>query len=337
MSIFHKQRQNLCLIKETTPGTWMSAASVFVAANAKLPIRNLKLKVQNKEIERYIDRNSLDSIASLFYGEEGEVTFDTDFYGSGTAGTLIGTVDTGFDLLMKAAFNSSTVNAGTSVVYNLNASSLVRMSVGGEFISEDGSTSYRYGIKGAAVSGLKVDFQVGAQAVMHWTIKGPIAWESAAPVIGLAGTPIASIVRDVQNGRVPQFKSYAFAVGGVNRLISKLSLDYGITTEYQTDITDNTSYQRVILAGRKPTLTIDPETTPKATQDDFALFLAGTSVAINIVLGNTAGQIATWALPAVQRNKASFGERGVIITTEQTFRANSNSDAGEDSVTLTLT
>lgn len=336
MQIFHKQRQNLCLLKETTPGTWMTSASVFAAANAALPVRNLSFKLANQEIERYLDRNSLDSIESLFYGEEGTIEFDTDFYCSGTAGTVIGTADKGFDLLMKT-LHSSTVSAGTSVTYVLNASAMTRISAGVEFISEDGTASARCGIKGAMVAGLKLDLQVGGQGVLHWTLKGPIAYESTTPQVMIAGTPITSIVRDVTLGRIPQFKGIAFTVGGVARQISKLTLDYGISTEYEIDSLDPTTKSRTIFAGRKPTLTIDPQTVPKATADDFGGLFAGTGLAVSIVLGTAAGKIATWSMPSLQRTKADFGERGVITTTETTFRCNGNTDNGEDSVLLTLT
>lgn len=334
--IFHKQRQNLCLLKETTPGTWMTSASVFVAANAKLPVRNLKFKVANKEVERYIDRNSLDSVESLFYGEEGTIEFDTDLYTSGTAGTVIGTADSGYDLLQKTLC-TSTVTAGTSVVYALNASSQVRISAGVEFISEDGTASARCGIKGAMVVSKKLDVQVGGQGIIHWVLKGPIAYESTTPQVMIAGTPIASIVRDVTLGRIPQFKGIAFSVGGVSRQISKLSLDWGISTEYEVDTLDPTTMSRCVFAARKPTLTIDPQTVPKATQDDFGSLFVGTGIAVNIVLGTTAGKIVTIALPNLQRTKADFGERGVITTTETTFRCNGNSDAGEDSILETYT
>jgi hypothetical protein len=172
---------------------------------------------------------------------------------------------------------------------------------------------------------------------MHWSLKGPIAYESSVPVAGIAGTPVANIVRDTMTARIPQFKGLAFQVGGVSRLISKLSLDYGIGVEYETDVSDNTTYQRAVLASRKPTITIDPETTPKATQDDFGLFFAGATTSCNVILGTSAGQIFTWALPNIQRMKADNGERGVITTTDTTFRCNSNTDAGDDSITLTLT
>lgn len=336
MQIFHKQRQNLCLLKETTPGTWMTSASVFAAANAALPVRNLKFSVANKEIERYLDRNSLDSIESLFYGGEGTIEFDTDDYTSGTAGTVIGTVDKGFDLLQKTLC-SSTVTAGTSVTYALNASSQVRISAGVEFISEDGTASARCGIKGAMVAGKKLDVQVGGQGVIHWTLKGPIAYESTVPQVMIAGTPIANIVRDVTLGRIPQFKGIAFSVGGVQRQISKLTLDWGISTTHETDSADPTTMSRTVFSGRKPTLAIDPQTVPKATQDDFGALFVGTGAAVNIVLGTVAGKIHTYALPNLQRTKSDFGERDVITTTETTFRCNGNSDNGEDSILETLT
>lgn len=336
MQIFHKQRQNLCLLKETTPGTWMTGTAVYVAANAALPVRNLKFKVANKEIERYLDRDSLDSIESLFYGEEGTIEFDTDDYTSGTAGMVIGTADKGFDLLQKTLC-SSTVTAGTSVSYKLNASSQVRMSAGVEFISEDGTASARCGIKGAMVSSKKLDLQVGGQGVIHWVLKGPVAYEATVPQVMIPSTPIAGIVRDVTLGRIPQFKGIAFSVGGVARQISKLTLDWGISTTYETDSLDPTTYNRTVFSGRKPTLTIDPQTVPKTTADDFGKLFAGTGEAVNIVLGTVAGKTHTYSLPNLQRTKSDFGERDVITTTETTFRCNGNSDAGEDSILETLT
>lgn len=336
MQIFHKQRKNLCLLKEAAPGTWMTGAAVYVAANATLPVRNLKFKIANKEIERYLDRDSLDSIESLFYGEEGTIEFDTDDYTSGTAGMVIGTADKGFDLLQKTLC-SSTVTAGTSVSYKLNASSQVRMSAGVEFISEDGTASARCGIKGAMVSSKKLDLQVGGQGMIHWVLKGPVAYEAAVPQVMIPGTPIAGIVRDVTLGRIPQFKGISFSVGGVARQISKLTLDWGISTTYETDSLDPTTYNRTVFSGRKPTLTIDPQTVPKTTADDFGKFFAGTGEAVNIVLGTVAGKIHTYSLPNLQRTKSDFGERDVITTTETTFRCNGNSDAGEDSILETLT
>ena len=77
--------------------------------------------------------------------------------------------------------------------------------------------------------------------------------------------------------------------------------------------------------------------TPKATADDFGKFFAGTTEACSIVLGSTPGQIATWSIPALQRTKNDTGERGVIATVDTTFGCRSNSDAGEDSILLTLT
>ena len=334
--IFHKQRNNLFLLKETTPGTWMTGTSVYVAANARVPVRNLKFKVQNKEIERYIDRNSLDSLESLFYGETGEITFETDLYTLGTIGATQTNPDVGMDLLWKLAFNGATFVANTSLTYAENTSSQVRASAGVEFISEDGTASFRCGIKGASAK-VKLDLQVGAQSVLTWTLTGPIAYESTVPQIGIAGTPVASIVRDTMLGRVPQFKGVAFNVGGVARQISKLSLDWGISTEMNTDSLDPTTYERTILTERKPTVTIDPQTTPKATQDDFGLFFAGTSAALSIVMGSGAGKVCTITIPNVQRKTADFGERGVITTTETTFRVNGNSDAGEDAITVAFT
>jgi hypothetical protein len=123
----------------------------------------------------------------------------------------------------------------------------------------------------------------------------------------------------------------------VARQISKLSLDWGISTDMNTDSLDPTTYSRTILTERKPTLAIDPQTTPKATQDDFGLFFAGTSAAMSIVLGSGVGRVCTITIPNIQRKTADFGERGVITTTETTFRINGNSDSGENSIAIAFT
>jgi hypothetical protein len=334
MSVFHKSRRNLFLLKETTPGTWMTAASVFTAANAKTPYRNIKIKAGSKEVERNIDGSTLLSSFSLFYGENAEITFDTDDYTSGTAGTVVGTTaGVGMDLLWQAGFfGPATIVASTSVTRQQNSSAMTKMSVGVELISEDGTTSWRIGIAGAAVTAIKEDFTVGAQGVIHWTIKGKIAYESALPVFGLAGTPVAITTRDTVLGNLPQFKGLSFTVGGVSRLISKLSLDWGISADEETDITDQTSIQRFILSSLKPTLTIDPETTPRATADDFTKFFAGSAESISFALGTGAGKVITYTLGSAQRKTATIGERSSITTSELVFRLNKVTDAGDDAI-----
>jgi hypothetical protein len=312
----------------------MTAASVFTAANAKTPYRNIKIKAGSKEVERNIDGSTLLSSFSLFYGENAEITFDTDDYTSGTAGTVVGTTaGVGMDLLWQAGFfGPATIVASTSVTRQQNSSAMTKMSVGVELISEDGTTSWRIGIAGAAVTAIKEDFTVGAQGVIHWTIKGKIAYESALPVFGLAGTPVAITTRDTVLGNLPQFKGLSFTVGGVSRLISKLSLDWGISADEETDITDQTSIQRFILSSLKPTLTIDPETTPRATADDFTKFFAGSAESISFVLGTGAGKVITYTLGSAQRKTATIGERSSITTSELVFRLNKVTDAGDDAI-----
>ena len=328
---WHKQRANMAILTEATPGTWMTSASVFVAANCKIPFRNLKVKIQNKEIERFLDRASLLSIDSLFYGEQAEISFDVDAYTSGTAGT-----DTSLAVLRKSD-STVTVNAGTSVVDSLNSSSMVTTSIGVEFISEDGTTSQRFGFKGCRVSKKQLELTVGAQGVWHFSIKGVIAYESSAPVVQVAGTPISSITRDTLNGNIPQFKGLAFTVGGVQRLISKVTLDWGVEVEEQTDPLDPTTIARFVLAGIKPTLSIDPYLTPAATVNDFSKFFAGTAETLSIPIGSTAGQIITITAPRMQRKTADHGERNSFRSVDLTYRLNGSTDAGDDALVVTYT
>lgn len=328
---WHKQRANLAIITETTPGTWMTSASTFVAANCKVPMRNLKVKIKNKEIERFLDRASLLSVDSLFYGAQAEISFDVDLYTSGTAGT-----DTAFAPALKSCM-AATVTANTSVAYALNSSSVVTTSVGVEFISEDGTASQRFGFKGCRLAKLQLELTVGGQGVWHVTLKGPIAYESSSPIVQVAATPIASITRDTLNGNIPQFKGISFSVGDVPRLISKVTLDWGLEAQEETDVTDPTTIQRYVMTGIKPTLTIDPQLTPAATIADFSKFFAGTTEALSFSMGSGAGKVVTVAGPRLQRKTADLGERESFRTAETVYRLNGQTDTGDDALSLTFT
>lgn len=331
---WHKQRANLAIMTEVNPGTWMTMASVFAAANCKLPFRNLKIKISNKEIERFVDRASLLALDSLFYGEQGEISFDVDGYTSGSAG-----VDTAFAPVLKSCM-AATITTGTNIVYALNSSSMVSSSIGAEFISEDGAASQRFGFKGCRLSKLALELVTGGQPVWHVTLKGPIAWETItstlSPVVQIAGTPIASITRDTLNGNIPQFKGLAFTVGGVQRFISKLTLDWGLAAEEFVDVTDPTTIQRFVQTAIKPTLTIDPTLTPAATVNDFAAFFAGSTAALSLLIGNGAGKTITITAPRLQRKTTDNGERGSFRTAETVYRLSSNTDAGDDALTMTI-
>lgn len=332
---WHKQRANLAILTEATPGTWMTMASVFVAANCKLPFRNLKIKISNKEVERFVDRASLLALDSLFYGEQAEISFDVDGYTSGIAGT-----DTAFAPILKSCM-AATVTAGTSVVYALNSSSMVHTSIGAEFISEDGTASQRFGFKGCRLTKLQLELTVGGQPIWHVTLKGPIAWETVStvltPIVQVAATPIASITRDALNGNIPQFKGLGFTIGGVQRFISKLTLDWGLGAEEFVDVTDPTTIQRYVQTAIKPTLTIDPTLTPAATVNDFAAFFAGTTAPLSLPIGGGAGKTITIAAPRLQRKTTDNGERGSFRTAETVYRLSSNTDIGDEALTLTMT
>lgn len=329
---YNKQRANLFIREETTPGTYVGSTSLFIADWSKLPFRNMKLKTSNKEVDRFIDRASLLSVDSLFYGAEAELSFDVDLYTSGAAGT-----DTKFNRLLLSMM-SSTVTAGTSVVYTCNSSATTTYSAGVEYISEDGTASQRFAIKGARVSALKLEGTIGAQGVWSVTLKGPIAYEGspAAPVAQIAATPVTGIEYETLNAHIPQFQGMSFSVNGVNRLISKFSLDFGPKVEAFADVSDATTIQRYVLVGIEPTLTIDPVLTPAATAADFAQFFAGATGALSIPIGTTAGEKITIAAPRQQHKTTDNGERSSFRTVETTYRLNSNSSAGDDALTVTF-
>ena len=77
MSIFHHKRRRLFAIVETTPGTPIAAASVFVAANGKFPCTTCASS-RGPEHGSQPDGLTFDAVDSVRWGESYNVTFTTD-------------------------------------------------------------------------------------------------------------------------------------------------------------------------------------------------------------------------------------------------------------------
>jgi len=330
MSIFPHKRRRLFFMAEATPGTPITAGSLFVLANGKVPVYDLNVTPQVQNLDRNPDGLTLDSIDSVRWSETYQVTFSTDAYTSGTAGTA-----PGYSELLKACGMALTTSANVSNTYTADSDACPTISMGVELINDAGTASQQVVIAGCLGSFTLVTDAVGKPARFNWTFTGKGVYSTGVLQV-LDSTPVASVVYDDTAANLPQLRGVSLTVAGVSRQVNSLSFDRGLTTEFEVDMSDMTGYLKRIVASSAPKLTIDPAKVTVATQSDIASLFSGTSGAISVTWGATVGKRLKLNLARAQREGASDDSRGVTSTWGMTFRANRSTVTGngDDAVTL---
>lgn len=330
MSIFHHKRRRLFVANEATPGTAIADASLFVLGNGKVPVYDLKCTPQAQNLDRNPDGLTFDSVDSVRWGENYQITFQTDAYTSGSAGTA-----PGYAQLLKSCGMVESVSAGVSVTYTVDSDACPTSTMGVELINDAGTASKKIIVAGCLGSFTLAADMVGKPGRISWTFVGKAAYVTSTLQV-LDGTPVGSVVYDDAVANLPQLKGVSLTVGGVSRQVNNLSFDRGLTTEFEVDMSDTTGYLKRIVASSAPKLTIDPAKVTEATQADITRLFAGTSGAIAVTFGSTAGKRLKINLARAQSESLSDDARGVTSTWGITFRANRSSVTGngDDAVTV---
>jgi len=330
MSIFHHKRRRLFVANEVTPGTAIADASLFVLGNGKVPVYDLKVTPQVQNLDRNPDGLTFDSVDSVRWSENYQITFQTDAYTSGTAGTA-----PGYSQLLKSCGLVETTSPGTSVTYTVDSDACPTSTMGVELINDAGTASKKIIVAGCLGSFTLAADMVGKPGRISWTFVGKAAYVTTTLQV-VDGTPVSSVVYDDAVANLPQLKGVSLTVGGVSRQVNNLSFDRGLTTEFETDMGDTTGYLKRIVASSNPKLTIDPAKVTEATQTDITRLFAGTSGAIAVTFGSTAGKRLKINFARAQSESLSDDARGVTSTWGMTFRGNRSSVTGngDDAVTV---
>lgn len=330
MSIFHHKRRRLFFKAEATPGTPIAAASLFVLAQGKVPVYNLKVTPQVQNLDRNPDGLTFDSIDSVRWHESYQVTFQTDAYTSGTAGTEPDYAD-----LLKACGLTVVTSAGVSNTYTVDSDACPTVTLGVELINDAGTASQQVIVGGCLGSFTFTTDAVGKPGRISWTFVGKAVYVTGTLQV-LDSTPVASVVYSDAVTNLPQLRGVTLTVGGTSRQVNNLSFDRGLTTEFEVDMSDTTGYLKRIVASSNPKLTIDPAKVTVATSADISKLFAGTTGAIAVTLGSTAGKRIKINFARAQSEAASDDARGVTSTWGTTFRANRSSVTGngDDAVTI---
>lgn len=307
----HNRRRILYAMIETTPGTYVGDAALFVAANAQLlQAKNIKFAPTVATVERDPDGISLQPIAAVHGQGSGKVTFESAVFASGTAGTA-----PAYSALLKGCFLKETVVAVTSVTYTKDPNSLNTLSIGCGILQEDGTVEIQWAIAGARGNVVWKADKIGSPIMAEWTFDGKLAvtGSTVSPSPVQAAMTSLTFANEVAN--VIRFWQFQGTPTGIfNRQVNNFALDFGTKTELASDTLDAAGYGYALIGEDKPTIKVDPAKVPKTIVDDVSNYFAGTTFSSSVALGATAGKRLSISAPNCQLSGLGDSARGVVST-----------------------
>lgn len=307
----HNKRRILYAMVESTPGTYVTDASLFVAANAQLTqAMNIKFAPTTSRFARQPDGISLQPIASVPGQGSGKVTFTSNlFYGTGAG------VAPSYGLFLKGCACKETVVASTSVTYVKDPNSQTTLSMGCGILQEDGTVEIQWAICGARGNAVIKAGKIGEPLQADWTFDGKFATNASV----VRPLPVAAAMTTLtfpdEVAKIIKFWQFAGSPTGIfARQINNMTLDLGTGVELITDTVDSAGYAYAIISKDAPTLKVDPAKVPKSLVDDMSNYFAGTMFSSSVQLGSTAGNKLTITLPNCQLSGLGDSARGNVST-----------------------
>jgi hypothetical protein len=190
-------------------------------------------------------------------------------------------------------------------------------------------------------------FKQAAGCMGSWTLnakrgeKGRMKWK----FLGVQCPPSSvSIITPTYDTTIaPRVGATTFTIGGTTYRIPEVEIDFENTVVLREDITaldsnsEATGYRAAYITNRKVTVKVSPEAMPLSTQDWYAIHRAGTTSALSLVIGATAGNIWTFSAPKMQLTRApQDGDREGMLVDQLEFTCIRNAALGDDELSATL-
>lgn len=308
MSLSNRKRLILAKI-ETTYGTDSTPTG---AANAIL-VSDLKITpIESQLVSRDLIRPYFGNSEQLAVACYATVGFSVELQASGT----LGTAPKWGPLLRGCAFNE-TISAGVSVVYAPVSNALESLSI---YVNVDGVLHKLLGSRGT----VSFNLDAGGIPKMQFQFTGLFApvTDTAAPTVDFSGfkTPLT----------VNSQNTTAYTLHGVSAVYSKLSIDMACDVKHRTVV----GADLVVLTDRKPAGSTSIEMTSIATKDWFTAAKLGTTGALSITHGITAGYKVKVDAPAVQISKPDYGDEDNVVMLNMGLAFVPGS-SGNDELTIT--
>jgi len=259
-------------------------------------------------------RGSLATQQQIYAGRLGELSFDVEVKGSGTAGT-----EPAFDALNECCGLISTVVASTSVTYEFDSDVSKSCTI---YFYQDGVLTTLNG----CVGNVSFKLEAGGIVKASYTMTGHVNARTDT-----------SIVTPTLETTVPEpCVGIGFTVGGYSAVISSWSVDLGNTIALSKSANSTDGYGQLVITRRDVNGTIDPEDVLVGTNDWYGDFVAGSTMAMSIgPIGSTAGNILDIDLPVTYFRDLSQGDRDGILTLDASYAADESS--GDDELSIAFT
>jgi hypothetical protein len=308
-------RKRTVLVKaESTYGTDSTPAG-----SDAVQVRNLEITpVESEVLSRDLVRTYLGNSPQLIANTRVLVTFEVEYSGSGTAGTA-----PRYGALLKACGFSETVVASTSVTYAPVSASFDSVTI---YYSTDG---VRHKVTGARGT-FSLNLNANQIPVINFTMTGQYnaPTDTADPTTTFTNQAAPQIFNDTN--------TTAFSLFSVSTLpLQSCTLDVGNEVVYRELVNSDKEVSIVNRAGNG-SLVIEMPTL--ATHDFFADAVAGTTGAMSITHGTSAGNIITLASAAggISLGNPSYSEDQGVVMLNLPYTLVPSS-AGNDEFTLAYT
>jgi hypothetical protein len=304
------KRAQLAAKAEVTEGS----AQVLAGVDA-FPAQNITFNPAIAMAERPNMSSSLSVWPQIPGSRQATMDFDMELKGSGAVATppALG------KLLIGCGF-AETIVAATSVTYKPASTGITSATLA---MYNDGVIYGLFGARGDV--SLKLD--KGKPGLLHFVFTGAdftvtdgamlttgVAYESTVPKPFMAATMTID--------------SYAALVG---------SMEFKMNNEISVrdDANASSGHKSVVITGRKPALSIDPEMVLAATYDFFGKWRSGSTGALTLALTGTAGNICTITAPAVQYTGGKMADKSGLRSLGIDCQLNRN--AGDDEISIAFT
>jgi len=255
---------------------------------------------------REIDRSILGAEGDILVAKRVGLEYAVEAAGSGTAGTA-----PAWGRHLRACGFAETVNAGTDVAYTPVSASFPSLWMEA---NRDGNKHVAKGARG----NMSLQWQTRQIPRFQFSMMGLYVAPAAASMPSYVLTPW-KVPEAFNNANTPTANLHGTAI--------KLE-SFSIDLQNQIEHRDIIGVEEILLVDRAPRGQIVFEAPLISTKDWFAIAAARTQDALEIVHGDTAGNIIEIDAPKVELSNPRYSEsQGVLmITMDMTFVPNSGND-----------
>jgi len=312
--------RELQAVAETVAGTFQSNIDSTPGEHSKFKVFEPKFEADVQVFERNFQRNNLSPEGVITTTKMGKITFSLEMRRTNT----LDTVDEWASVLLPACGFKETINTTASVVYTPSSDDTDwhTLTMG---VNVDGVIQYIHG----AMGNVTFRAQLGEVMMMDFEFMG--LWDEDNAADAALNTSISH-----EAGVPLPFQGIDFQYADDNsHCISSIQLNMGNEVQMHECANNVTGYKQATIVRRKPELTVNPELFSLATQDWWTALADNTEAEITFDNGES-GDVSFQAPAAQLQTSPTDEDRNGVAALSLTFVLNSNTDDGDDELSITM-